>query len=496
MPRSSPASPPVSAPVSAPVAARVAGPALRHLLSRFSYGVTPALVRQAGTAGGADGWFNRQLDPAAIRDDKAAAMRKWFPYLEYSPRALYRVNDSGEYPAWQSTMDLARWTILRRTYSQRQLYETMVEFWSNLLHVPVYEDESWQHRIGYDAIIRKHALGRFDQLLPAAVLHGAMVCYLDNAWSTKWSVNENLGRELLELHTVGVDAGYSEKEVLNSAYILTGWRVDMWDTWKSYYSADDHWTGKVSVLGFSDPNRKADGRDVTRRYLRYLAHHPKTALRIATKLAIRYVSDDPSPALIESVANAYRSSGTDIKATLRALHRHPEFAASAGKKVRTPAEDAIASYRVLGAEAKKPHSDNDFARAIGWQLEDLGQKPFGWTNPDGFPDVGISWASVGRTLKSLDLHYTLAGGWWPSDAVTYPTVAARLPELPARFDEIVDHVSRLLLQRPATEALQKACQQMLHIPPRQVFRSVGDFGEWNMTLLLGTVLNSPAHAVR
>ncbi len=474
----------------------VAAPALRHLLSRFSYGVTPGLVAEAKGLGGGQAWFERQLAPGGVADDRAAAMRTWFPYLAYSPRQLYAVNDSGEKGGYDSTLDLARWSILRRTYSRRQLYETMVEFWSNLLHVPLYEDESWQHRISYDAVIRQHSLGRFEDLLAGTVLHGAMVCFLDNTYSTKWAVNENLGRELLELHTVGVEAGYSEQMVLNSAYILTGYRVDMWDTWASYYEPDAHWTGRVKVLGFSAANEAADGRAVTKRYLRYLAHHPSTARRIARKLATRFVSDAPSAGLVNAVAEAYLSSGTDIKATLRALQAHPDFAASVGAKVRTPAEDAIASYRLLGANPRKPREDSDFARAIAWQLESLGQKPFGWTAPDGFPDVGVAWSSVGRVLGSLDLHLTLAGGWWPSEGVTYPSVAQRLPALPARFDTIVDHVARRLLQRPATPRLQTACRRMLGYPADRRFTTAGEFGEWNMTMLLATVLNSPAHAER
>ncbi|MBA2641284.1 MAG: DUF1800 domain-containing protein [Nocardioidaceae bacterium] len=474
----------------------MAAPPLRHVLSRFSYGVTPNLVAKARELGGAQAWFETQLAHSDVADLTAKRMRGWFPYLAKTARELYVAQTSGEYPAWQSTMDLGRWTILRRTYSKRQLFETMVEFWSNLLHVPLYEDESWPHRIGYDGVIRKHALGRFEDMLAGATVHGAMGCYLDNAISTKWAVNENLGRELLELHTVGVEAGYTEREVLHSAYILTGWRVDMWDSWNSYYAPRDHWTGPVSVLGFTDPNATADGQALTMRYLRFLAHHPATARRIATKLCVRFVADQPSSSIVDAVAAAYLSSGTDIKATLRALQAHPDFAASVDGKVRTPAEDAIAAYRVLGARVEPPTSDDDFARAIGWQLESLGQKPYGWPAPDGFPDVGIAWSSVGRVLSSLDLHLTLAGGWWPSKGVTYPTVAERLPTLPARFDAIVDHTSRQLLQRPATPQLQAACRAMLGLAAGDRFTRPADFGEWRLVQLLATVLNSPAHSAR
>ncbi len=293
-----------------------------------------------------------------------------------------------------------------------------------------------------------------------------------------------------------MEAGYGEQDVLNSAYLLTGYRVDMWDTWNAFYAKRDHWVGQVQVLGFSAANSKPDGRSVTLRYLRYLANHPATARRIARRLCQRFASDHPSDALVTAVATAFTTSGTDVKATLRAMFAHPDFDASVDDKVRTPAEDAIACYRLLGAQASRPNNDNDFARAVVWQLQPMGQSPFDWPGPDGFPEVGSAWASVGRVLASLDLHLTLAGGWWPSQAVTYPSTKDRLPTMPARFDDIVDHVSRKLLQRRATVELQQAARQRVDASAAQVFDSARDFGEWRLTLLMATVLDSPAHAAR
>ena len=113
---------------------------LRHVLNRFSYGVSPALVEQAQEAGGAAAWFEQQLNHTAIVDDRAAAMKDWYPYIWHSPGELYDIHESGEYYGWEMTTDLARWTIMRRTYSKRQLHEVMSDFWSNLLHVPAWTD--------------------------------------------------------------------------------------------------------------------------------------------------------------------------------------------------------------------------------------------------------------------------------------------------------------------------------------------------------------------
>ena len=130
-----------------------------------------------------------------------------------------------------------------------------------------------------------------------------MLMFLGNAGSTKAHPNENLGRELLELHTVGI-GNYTEEDVKNSARILTGHRADLYKTWEPYYSAKDHWTGPVQVMGFRHPNADADGRAVTDAYLSYLAHHPATARRIATKLVKAFVADAVPTTLVDRLAES------------------------------------------------------------------------------------------------------------------------------------------------------------------------------------------------
>ena len=171
--------------------------------------------------------------------------------------------------------------------SQRQVLETMAEFWENHFNVPVSADGVYTWRSRYGNAIRARALGSFESLLQAVSVHPAMGMYLGNAVSDKEHPNENQGRELLELHTVGLEAGYSEAMVVDSARILTGWRVDMWDTWAAFYDRARHYTSRSRVLGFHSKNHSTDGRKVTRDYLRYLAHHPSTAQHIAGKLRRR-----------------------------------------------------------------------------------------------------------------------------------------------------------------------------------------------------------------
>ena len=397
---------------------------------------------------------------------------------------------------WETGVDLQRWTLLRRIYSQRQLHETMVEFWSNLLHVPAPEPKCWPLRPDYDSVLRAHALGTFEDMLLAAELHPAMGCYLDNALSTASNVNENLGRELLELHTVGIEAGFSEDHVRDSAYILTGYKVDRLHTWRPEYDTDDHWQGRVRVLGFDEANTAGDGREMTRRYLRYLANHPSTARRIARKLAVRFANDDPSAALVTAVANAFTSSGTDIKAALRALVAHPEFAASVGQKIKTPTEDGVATYRALGVKLSRPTAADSGANAIAFQVSTIGQAPFDWPRPDGFPDVAEAWTSASRILGSWHTHWSLAGGYWPQKGTTYRSPASWLPPLPARFDEVVDHVARLLISRPATDAMKQAAVAYTGVAASTRISNPDDLSSFRVAKLLSVILDSPAHMNR
>lgn len=469
--------------------------ATRHLLSRFSYGVTPELVRECRNAGGPDAWFTRQLQPGRIRDG-AGHFRGWFPQLDVSPQRAYRNHVDGRYESWRLTADLQRWTMLRQVHSRRQVHESMVEFWSNVLHVPAPEGKSWPFRARYDRVIRTHALGRFDDLLVAAITHPAMGCYLDNARNRRGELNENLGREVLELHTVGLESGFTEAHVRDSARILTGYHVDMFDTWQAAYRPADHARGPVRVLGFRRANAAADGRPVARAYLRYLARHPSTARRLAHRLCVRFVHDDPPARLVERVAAAYLRNDTSIRAALRAMVRSPEFDAAVGAKVRTPVQDLVNTYRVLGMQPQRPRTDDDYANVMVWQADLIGQRPFNWVRPDGFPDVGDAWTSTSRMLVTWQVHWTLAGGWWPSSGVRYRSRAQWLPPLPIRYGQLIDHLSRRILARPASLQFRRSVARFADMSLDHRIRVVDDMPTWKLALTLAAVLNAPAHMRR
>ncbi len=467
-----------------------------HLMNRLGVGYSRATFLQLRRAGGAEAWLRQQMRPGTVAEsDKAKALADWFPDLRDSPARKWEKHVSKTRPAWEHARILGNHTMMRRMYSNRVLLETMVDFWSNHLHVKVNADLAWVQRTGYDAVIRKHALGRFDDMLVAATLHPAMLLFLDNWRSVKDAPNENHGRELLELHTVGRTSGYTEEMVKDSAKILSGYTVDVYASWNGYYDSRKHTTGPVQVLGFSAANGSADGSALARDYLRYLAHHPATARTIARKLAVRFVSDAPSDALVDELAGVFRRSGTDIKKTLAALVAHREFKASRGRKVRTPIDDMVHTVRVLGVSAQKPSGrEGSFADAISWLHQ--GDLLYSWPRPDGPPDLNASWASASRMLGSFRMHWHLAGGYWPDVDVTYRRTTSWLPQRRIRFDQYVDHLCRMIHGKGSTSLLLKAAVQAVDVRPGEIVTKDHAVATWRFNRLVCVLLDSPEHMTR
>lgn len=468
-----------------------------HDVSRFSFGVDETVVKDVRARGSNDAWFDAQLRPAAIKDGAADAVGTWFPRLAHTPGQAWAEVKAGRASGWDYGMDFTSYTLAKRILSKRQVHEVMTDFWSNLLYIPACEDRSFPWRISYDHAIRKNALSSYAALLRAAVVHPAMSGWLTNHENTKRGVNENLGRELLELFTVGRGAGYTEADVLNASRLLTGFRVRIFDGYDASYSPNDHWTGPVTVLGFRHANSDPDGRPALAALLTYLSTHPATAERIARRLCRRFVRDEPPGAVVKAVASAYSRSRGDVKTTLKALRAHPEYYASRRTKLRTPVEDAINVARLLGMRPTGRGNDHGFVRQLVWMSESMGQQPFRWPRPDGFPETSEVYASPARMLRSWELHYALPGNWWKSTAMTRPTQAATLPtQWPRRLDEIVEHQSRLLLGRSADPEALRAISRILQRPPSARWRRASEVDPWHLIVIRGTLLNTPHGMLR
>ena len=377
-----------------------------HLLRRATFGPTPADIAQVKQLG-IDTWIDQQLEPDKIADPVADAALKAVPTATMSTadiRALVKDGDN------KPQMDLSRAVIARQMWSSRQLFEVMVDFWNNHLNITSPFDGGFDVRGPYDVnTIRKHALGKFSDMLIASARDPAMMRYLDNTSSDKRNVNENYGRELLELHTVGIDGGYNEKDVRNSAYLMTGRTATRDGTFK--YDQNKHWTGAVKVLGFQHANKSAkDGLAVGDAYLLYLATHPSTARYVARKLCVRFVCDTPPQGLVDRLAKTYQESGSAIVPVLKVLFRSLEFWIAGGLKTRRPLENFVATARVVGTT---PGADTAKALDDMYNFTSkLGQAPLAWGPPDGYPDVATAWSSAAGMLETWNQHRAFMSQQW------------------------------------------------------------------------------------
>jgi len=469
---------------------------LLHLLRRATYGPTPAAIAEIRRLGPA-AWLDTQLNPASIGDTVADGLLARFPWCAATIpaiRAAVAAKTLKLYdwtPVWQVSFA----TFARAVWSKRQLLEVMTEFWSNHFNVTCPFGDVWDSRADYDtAVIRTNALGSFSDLLKAVVRHPAMLTYLDNRSSTKAAPNENYGRELLELHTVGMP--YAEADVRDAARLLTGLTVD--DATGQYvYDPARHAVGPVTVLGFSHANAgPADGEQAALALLDYLARHPSTARRIVTKLCVRFVADDPPVSLITSLVKVYLDNRSAIAPVLRALFASPEFAASVGAKVRTPYEDIVAMLRTLDYGPEP--SGTKAIESLYWTCSNAGQAPLAWGPPNGYPDVAAAWTSPAGQLVRWNAHLNVGAGYWPTTLVRPASLLAAFAgtPTPSTYGALIDATSNRLLQTTLPSAHREALAGFFGKTTASPIGAKDPAIDWMFPYLMAMLLNSPTFALR
>lgn len=312
--------------------------------------------------------------------------------------------------------------LLRDIYSERQLQEMMVDFWLN--HFNVYMKKSQQapyYIAEFEKRIRANAMGNFEKLLVATAMSPAMLNYLDNAQSIgphsdfamhprqgpkakDSGLNENYGRELMELHTVGVNGGYSQQDVTEVAKVFTGWTVGKGrgaDTIaQPQFDYAKHEPGAKMVLG---QKIGEDGEAEGLKVLHMLATSPQTARFISTKLAVRFVCDDPPKPLIDRMTSAFLASNGDIRRVLAAMITSPEFTSEGAyrSKVKTPQDYVVSAVRASG-------SDVQSAAALAEVVADLGMPLFGHQTPDGYSMKSEAWNSTAALVERMNFALALA----------------------------------------------------------------------------------------
>ncbi|MDL1901353.1 DUF1800 domain-containing protein [Anaerolineae bacterium CFX9] len=398
----------------------VPDPAL-HLLNRVTYAPRPedvARIRQIG----ADAWLEAQLAPETIDDLAGDEVMRHLPILSMDRRTVHRLGFDG-----RVHNALTQGMILRAVHSERQLYERMVEFWTDHFNVPADElahDLVIMHR----EVIRRHALGNFRDLVLGTAQSPAMLTYLDQAYSSKEHPNENYARELMELHTLGVAGGYTEADVQAAARALTGWTIHNGTASGFYFDPEMHDTDPKTLLGHQMPADRGieDGLHL----ISLLVNHPSTARFICRKLCVRFVSDTPPDSLIESSARIWRETRGAIVPVLRHILTSPEFYASAGQKLRRPLDFFIGVLRITGTRYLNEWLMQE-------HLADLAQPPYGWNPPNGYPDAAGAWLSSNGLLARWNVAMSLTHAAWSEPDSGMATRLDRLIDSPETVGELV-----------------------------------------------------------
>ena len=426
--------------------------------------------------------------------------------------------------------ELTQAKLLRAIYSERQLDEVMTDFWMNHFNVYINKGQDRYMLTAYERdVIRPHALGKFKDLLVATAKSPAMLFYLDN-WQSigpdsdfarfggerqrpgrlrrgpfgmivydppprrreqtteqkkkrASGLNENYAREIMELHTLGVDGGYTQKDVTELAKVLTGWSIEKPQQGGEFkFDERRHEPGAKVVLG---KKFKEDGESEGMKALDMLAHHPSTAHFISKKLALRFVSDDPPESLVDRMAQTFMKSDGDIREVLRTMYQSPEFWApqTYRAKVKTPLEFVVSAIRASGADVQTPQALNN-------QLQKLGMPLYAMQPPTGYSMKADAWVNSAALLNRMNFGLALAAGklpgiqWNPSATISENQVPSDPTGALANFENA-------LLDGDVSKQTHTTILNQLNDPQAAARNNVPAAQGTNLRLIAGLLLGSP-----
>ncbi len=431
--------------------------------------------------------------------------------------------------------ELAQAKLLRAVYSERQLYEVMVDFWSNHFNVFAAKGANRWLITAYDSdVIRPHAMGKFRDLLEATAKSPAMLFYLDNWMSAdpnasldlsrlrelrsmrngvntrrglglsgapddaermmendpavpgkakrKLGLNENYARELMELHTLGVDGGYTQQDIVEVARCFTGWTILRPRQEGAFRFAKIlHDDGEKTVLGHKI--EAGGGIRDGERVLEILATHPSTAKFIALKLARRFVSDEPPASLVGRLADVFRKTDGDITAMLRAIFSSPEFNSPAvyRAKVKTPFELVVSSMRVLGAETQ---AALPLLRAVA----QMGEPLYLCQPPTGYPELAEAWVSTGALVHRLNFGLALAGNRLPATRVSLESLVAGRGQV---SQDLLQRLAASILHGDLSRGTLETLKKQMQAPPTDGSSDPEGSGSIGPAKIAGLLLGSP-----
>ena len=389
---------------------------IRHLLQRATFGHTSEEAARV-RAMGRNAWLSEQIQPQPVADPELEERLAIYPSLTMQPAELLqnypaqnRDNPVGLGPPQRIIAELRAAQITRAVHARAQLREVLTDFWFNHFNVFANAGPTRYTIVPYlrDSI-RPHVLGRFEDLLRATAESPAMLYYLDNAASSapgsrgrNSGINENYARELLELHTLGVDGGYTQEDIEEVARAFTGWTFTPRATGAYVFQFNPrfHDPGDKQVLGTTI---SSGGRSEGDAILAMLARHPETARFISRKLVTRFVADDPPQALVDRAAAIYQATDGNLAFVIAVILGDDEFFQPENRdnKVKTPLEMVASSLRAVGADVRV---GAPLFRSVG----DLGQPMLESSPPTGWPEKAEDFLSPGGMVSRFELAYAIA----------------------------------------------------------------------------------------
>jgi uncharacterized protein (DUF1800 family) len=426
-----------------------------HLLNRAGYGARLGDVEKVRVKGFAR-YIEEQLRPEMIDDLAIVRHLALFDTLTPDSATLRLRYQRDPRPVIEQ---LQAQKIIRAIYSERQLQEVMVDFWFNHFNVDASKEGVQFVTTGYERdAIRPHALGKFKDLLFATAKHPAMLVYLDNAKSSSKGINENYARELMELHTLGVDGGFLQKDVVEVARAFTGWTTDTaGNTFEFRESL--HAPGDKVVLEQTIPS---GGIKEGEAVLELLTRNPSTARFIATKLVRRFVADKPPATLVSKVARVFTDTDGDIRAMVRTILNSPEFVAPevVGAKMKSPFEAIVSSMRAVNATLLDSIDDRTLqgnlrglppgdvvltksgrasvrvspAIVITRVIQEMGQFAYQNSEPTGYPDRSDYWMNQWSLLRRMNFAVSLVNNQVLGTSVNVELLAGMLRDEPTTKD--------------------------------------------------------------
>jgi uncharacterized protein (DUF1800 family) len=417
---------------------KAAGPAsddaaIVHVLNRITYGPRQGDVERV-RAIGLQKFIDQQLSPDRIDDHALDARLQRLETLTLDSQAIQRDYEApammerrqrkqakpdadadpqdpamrrgppseAQRKAREVITDLEEAKVLRAVYSERQLEEVLVDFWFNHFNVFAGKGATRSYITEYEReAIRPYVLGNFRDMLGATAKHPAMLFYLDNWQSKVDGINENYARELLELHTLGVDGGYSQQDIVNVARAFTGWTMQPRMGTGFRFAPPRHDRGEKIVLGHTI--KAGGGADDGEKVLDIVAMHPATAHHIALELATRLVSDTPPPALVDRAAARFLSTRGDLREVTKMILTSPEFLSPDAyrAKVKTPLEFVASALRATGADVKN-------AVPLGRTLQEMGMQLYFCQPPTGYDETASTWVSAGALVSRMNFAVDLS----------------------------------------------------------------------------------------